>query len=144
MEHGGEHTLWRVVRVPTVAQEDARRLHRELERRKKERTVHQARVSSLQTRYGVPGKLTQRWLRQPVEQWPGLALPAALVTELARDWQRLLLVDEQIAALTKQQAEKLTRLRVVGPVGAWLLAHKLFGGAVAASSARLTARSAWC
>ena len=38
--HGGETRVWRVVRVPTVEQEDARRLHRELERLKKERNAH--------------------------------------------------------------------------------------------------------
>ncbi len=36
--HGGERGVWRVLRVPSVAAEDARRLHRERERLIKERT----------------------------------------------------------------------------------------------------------
>ena len=38
--HDGERGGWSVVRVPSVAEEDARRLHRELERLKRERGVH--------------------------------------------------------------------------------------------------------
>ena len=36
----GEKRVWRVVRVPSVQQEDERRLHRELERLKRERNAH--------------------------------------------------------------------------------------------------------
>lgn len=139
--HGGERTLWRVVHVPSVEAEDARRLHRELERLKKERTGHRARLLSLQVLHGVAGKLTQRQLRQPVAQWLGPALPAAVSGEMERERQRLVLVNEQIGALEQQQeallaapqtdtqrvAAKLARLRAVGPVSAWLLAHEFFG-----------------
>ena len=139
--HGGETTLWRVVRVPGVAAEDARRLHRELERLKKERTAHRARLSSLITLHGAAGTLTQRWLKRPVVEWPGLNVPAGVGAELERERQRLVLVDEQIAGLERQQAEllaqpqtatqqvaaQLARVRSVGPVSAWLLAHEFFG-----------------
>lgn len=140
--HGGETTLWRVVRVPSVEQEDARRLHRELERLKKERTAHRARVLSLLALHGAGAKLTGRQLRQAVQDWPGAAgLPAALAEELERERQRLGLVGTQITALeqrqtelltqpqtaTQQVAAKLAQLRGVGPVSAWLLAHECFG-----------------
>src|SRR5437867_1575920 len=101
--HGGEWTLWRVVRVPSVEQEDARRLHRELERLKKERTAHRARMLSLESLHGVAGQLSQRLLKQPVSDWPGRRLPAAVTEELERERQRLGLVDAQIAALEKRQ-----------------------------------------
>ena len=39
-----EEKVWGVVRVPSEAEEDARRLHREMERLKKERTSHKNRV----------------------------------------------------------------------------------------------------
>jgi transposase len=139
--HGGETTVWRVVRVPSVEAEDARRLHRELERLKKERTAHRARLLSLITLHGVAGKLSRRWLKCPVPQWPGVNVPAGVAAELERERQRLELVAAQIVALEKQQAEclakpqtatqqvaaKLARVRAVGPVSAWLLAHEFFG-----------------
>ena len=44
---GGERLLWRVVRVPSVAEEDGRQLHRELEVLKKERMIHRNRMKRL-------------------------------------------------------------------------------------------------
>jgi transposase len=44
---GGERRGWSVVQVPSVAEEDARRLHRELARRKQERTGHRNRLQAL-------------------------------------------------------------------------------------------------
>lgn len=44
---GGEWDLWRVVQVPSVEVEDARQLHRGLERLKKERTGHRNRIQGL-------------------------------------------------------------------------------------------------
>ncbi|MGH8611114.1 MAG: hypothetical protein ACREYF_03460 [Gammaproteobacteria bacterium] len=49
----------RIVRVPSVEQEDGRRLHRELERLKKERTGHRNRIQGLLVTQGVvlkPGR----------------------------------------------------------------------------------------
>src|SRR5262245_41572348 len=42
----GEKDVWSVVRVPTEGEEDDRRDHRSLQRLKKERTQHRARVLS--------------------------------------------------------------------------------------------------
>src|SRR5207237_930710 len=42
--HGGEYTLWSVVHVPTVADEDCRQPHRELIAVKDERTEHPHRI----------------------------------------------------------------------------------------------------
>src|SRR5436309_6269168 len=86
--HGGEQTLWRVVRVPSPEQEEARRLHRELERLKKERTAHRARMLSLESLHGVAGQLSQRLLKQPVRDWPGRRLAAAVAEALGREGQR--------------------------------------------------------
>ena len=139
--HAGERTVWRVVRVPSVEEEDARRLHRELERLKKERTAHRARVLSLLALHGVSEKLAVKRLRQPVAEWPGVTVPAALREELERQRQRLELVDRQVRELEKRQEEllakpqtatqqvaaKLAQVRGVGPISAWLLAHEFFG-----------------
>src|SRR5215210_4172309 len=45
--------VWRVVRVPSVQQEDDRRLHRELERLKQERNAHINRMRALAVLHNV-------------------------------------------------------------------------------------------
>ena len=45
--HAGERRVWSVLRVATPAQEDARRVHRELERLGHERTAHINRIRAL-------------------------------------------------------------------------------------------------
>ncbi len=51
--HDGERGCWSVVRVPSAAAEDARRLHRELERLKRERGAHRYRMQSLLVAQGI-------------------------------------------------------------------------------------------
>jgi transposase len=141
--HHGERRLWRVARVPSLAEEDQRRLHRELERLKKERTAHRARVQSLLALQGVGAKPDRRGrlALEALRTWEGQPLPAALREELQRQLQRLGMVEEQIAALEKrqeqalaqpqtaaqQQAAQLMRLRGVGAISAWLLVYEFFG-----------------
>ena len=45
--HGGESRVWSVARAPTVQEEDARRVDRELQRLTDERTAHTNRIGSL-------------------------------------------------------------------------------------------------
>jgi transposase len=45
--HTGERGGWSMVRVPSPEEEDARHLHRELERLKRERLAHRLRIQSL-------------------------------------------------------------------------------------------------
>ncbi|MGH8625712.1 MAG: hypothetical protein ACREYC_10735 [Gammaproteobacteria bacterium] len=59
VRHHRDGEFLRVVRVPSVEHEDGRRLHRELERLKKERTGHRNRLQSLVVTQGVvlkPGR----------------------------------------------------------------------------------------
>lgn len=51
--HAGERGGWSVVRVPSVEEEDARHLHRELGRLKRERLAHRVRMQSLLVTQGV-------------------------------------------------------------------------------------------
>jgi transposase len=51
--HAGERGGWSVVRVPSIEEEDARRLHRELERLKRERLAHRCRIQGLLVTQGV-------------------------------------------------------------------------------------------
>ncbi|MFC7633773.1 hypothetical protein ACFQVB_40505 [Paraburkholderia humisilvae] len=63
---GGERRVWAVARIPTPGQEDGRRLHRELERLRKEQTAHTNRVRSLLVLHNlrvshVGGRIWTHW-----------------------------------------------------------------------------------
>ena len=51
--HRGEREGWSVVRAPSLEDEDARRLHRDLERLKRERLAHRVRIQSLLVVQGI-------------------------------------------------------------------------------------------
>jgi transposase len=137
---GGERRVWAVVRVPTVEQEDARRLHRELERLKKERNAHVSRMCSLAVLHNVHlERVGGRGWGERLQALEG-RLPAGLWQELARETRRLELVNTQLAALEgERQAQvqamveqggplgALLRLRAIGVQSAWVLVREVFG-----------------
>lgn len=139
----GEKTLWKVARVPGEAEEDERRMHRELQRLKQERTAHSNRIGSLLCLLGirVPGRSRKQVPVDKCLQWNGKGLPESLRDELRREQARMGLVDEQIKGLEKTQearikkpktqgdsiAFKLIQLKGVGVVGAWTLSKEFFG-----------------
>src|SRR5207342_2717012 len=51
--HGGEKKVWSIVRVPSVVDEDARQLHRDLEELKNDRTEHINRMKGLLASQGL-------------------------------------------------------------------------------------------
>lgn len=133
----------REVRVPTEEQEDARRLHRELERLQKERTSHGNRIRGLLAGVGVDlgasADFVERLSRERL--WDGTEIPTELREELEREHARWLLATQQLQELegrrdkcvakprdaSEAKAHKLTRLRGVGPASAWLLTREMFG-----------------
>ncbi len=135
----GEKKPWSVLRVPTEAEEDARRPHRERERLVKERRAHVSRVKDLLVTQNVRVKRVggRGWQNHLA----AMALPAKLRAELERETERLALVERQIAQLQREHAHelktsnaepyakqrRLQRLRAVGQVGAWTLVRELFG-----------------
>jgi transposase len=136
--HAGERRLWAVARIPTVQQEDERRLHRELERLRQERTAHRNRIRSLLVLHNlrterIGGRLWTRWWADHATQLlPGLR------AEIERELVRLALVVTQIRQLEAQQHEQvragtqptvalLARLAGVGIGSAWTLTKELFG-----------------
>jgi transposase len=137
----GERDVWHELRVPTVQDEDHRRLHRERERLQKERTALGNRIGSLLATQGLRLQLGRTFEQalQAVRGWDGQALPPHLAAEIARMWQRCKLLDEQLHQLERQRlqilaqdprtepARQLMRLRSVGPVTAWLLTAEVFG-----------------
>lgn len=141
--HRGERGGWSAVRVPSVEEEDARHLHRELERLKRERLAHRVRMQSLLVTQGLRLKLKRALgLRfDDLTLWDGRALPGQLKAELERERERLALVERQIERLEATRRERLStprteaerrvvhlmRLGAIGPASAWLLVMEFFG-----------------
>lgn len=139
--HAGERGGWSVVRVPSIEEEDARRLHRELERLKRERLAHRVRMQSLLVIHGMRVKIKSTLRLGSLTLWDGRPLPAELKAELEREVERLTLVERQIAALESARRERLRepkteaersivqlmRLGAIGPTSAWLLVMEFFG-----------------
>jgi transposase len=139
----GDRRAWRVVRVPTVAEEDARQLHRTWETVQKDRTRLLCRLQGLLVTHGVRLRITDDFLAQleTVRLWDGAPLPPGLVARLTRIWRQLELLDGQLADLatvrralpvdrettTGRYVQRLSTLRAIGPMGAWVLATEIFG-----------------
>ena len=141
----GEPRVVRIVRVPSVEQEDARRGSRERDRLVEEQTAHTNRIKALLRLLGVAvGNPRRRdWLSWLARQrdWQGEAVPPRIMSELEREHARLILVRQQLAALTQpsareeptaaaaqmaQRADHLRRLKGLGPVLATTLVNEAF------------------
>jgi transposase len=141
----GEPRVVRIVRVPSVEQEDARRASRERDRLVKEQTAHTNRIKALLRLVGMAVGYPRRsdwlsWLERQ-RDWQGHSLPPHLLAEVAREHARLMLVRKQLAALevlpaaaeapaiaqmAKRRELLLLRLKGVGPVFAATLANEVF------------------
>ena len=136
--HGGEH-VWSVLREPTEQDEDARRVHRELQRLTHERTSHINRIRALLVLHNVrtdivlAGRDWPAWWQKNSEQ-----VAPKLRAEIEREVARLTLVKDQVRSieLTRRRelasgvhpmVSQLTRLAAIGPTGAWVLVHEVFG-----------------
>ena len=141
--HQGDRKIWQVVRVPSEEAEDARRVHRELERLKKERTALTNRLRSLLVLQGValPGMRNFLSRLDAIRLWDGSPLDKNLKGELVRTFQRRQMVHDQILAMEKERnrilEEKATSsvakvsalmgLHGIGKISAWTLVHEFFG-----------------
>jgi transposase len=142
--HRGEKGAWKVVRVPSVDQEDSRQLNRELENLKKERTLHRNRIRGLLVLQGLrvknPSHPKFAQELETMRMWDGSPLPKGMNERLVREYERLRLVEEQIRGLEKEKAEQLKNpdtdalkqvaqlqtLKGIGPVISWTLVMEYF------------------
>jgi transposase len=147
----GEPRVVRIVRVPSVEQEDARRASRERDRLVKEQTAHTNRIKALLRLVGLAVGNPRRsdWLSWLDRQrdWQGCPIPPHLRAEVAREHARLMVVREQLAALAPAPAgqeacpapaasaapaqmmehrHRLLRLKGIGEVFAGTLASEVF------------------
>lgn len=141
----GEKKVWSVVRVPDVASEDARHLHRELAALVEERTRIRNRIRALLSTQGLG---VRRWpqLREQLmgmRLWDGTELGKQLRARIERELERLGVVAQQIGALEQEMAAELTtvvpagsavammqrlaELRSIGTQTARVMALELFG-----------------
>src|SRR5260221_4904577 len=99
----GEPKVWSVVRVPSVAEEDARRLRRERDRLVSERVQHVNRIKGLCALQGIydynPLRPQAMARLEQMRTTQGGALPPRLKSEIKRELQPLELVVEMFATL---------------------------------------------
>jgi transposase len=142
----GERRGCRLVHVPTVAEEDAKRTHRERKRLVKERTGHSNRIKALLALHGIidyaPIKADRRSRLHALVTRDGHPLPPRLRRELARELDRLELVLEHLAEVEAERdalapdpvagdqaaplIPQLMQLKGVGPETATILAREVF------------------
>src|SRR5262249_30627842 len=108
----GDREACSVVRVPSAAQEDAKRLHRERHRLIAERVQHVNRIKGLCATQGIYdyAPLRQdRWMRlDRLRTGDGRPVSSRLKAELERELKRLELVFEMIATLEAERDAILT------------------------------------
>jgi transposase len=140
----GEPRVVRIVRVPSVEQEDARRASRERDRLVKEQTAHTNRIKALLRLVGMAVGYPRRrdwpnWLERQRDR-QGQAMPPHLQAEVRREHARLMLVRQQLAALEQAPAAQacavpaamterrdlLQRLKALGPAFATTLTNEVF------------------
>jgi transposase len=115
----GERDHCKMAAIPTLAQEDAKRPHRERETLVAEQTSIVNRMKGVLVRLGIrafnpklrraPGRLEQ--VRTP----EGEPIPPNTRAELHRDMERLRLVREQIRQVEKARLERLEQAPNAGP-----------------------------
>jgi transposase len=142
--HQGEPHVWRVVNVPSVEDENARQLHRELETLKGEQVTHGNRIKGLLAGCGLTVTVNRnlpKWLKQ-VRMWDGAELPAELKARILREFERMQAANRQIRELEKERCRqirtgdkdegilkirKLMCLRGIGVNSSWLHVREVFG-----------------
>jgi transposase len=139
----GDQRAWRVVRVPTVAEEDARHLPRTLEALTQDRTRLVNRLKSLLATQGLSLPINAQFLKRlsAARLWDGAPVPPGLQERLTRTWTQLEEVDgqmrdlkalhltrpEQLPPATSRALAQLLTVRAIGPIGASVLETEIFG-----------------
>jgi len=141
VRHDRGERVWRVVRVPSEEQEDARRRHRERERLLHESNALNSRSRSLLVMYGVQVRSCKELARvlEALRAWNGNPLPDAIKDELRRNCERWQLLQRQLKELgtiieeeiddqskASEQARTLQCLRGISAESALVLSKEIF------------------
>jgi transposase len=138
----GERTMWRIVRVPSEADEHRRQLHRELLTLKNDRTRVTNRITGLLATVGVLIKVDVNFRARldGLMQWNGRPLPEPLRMRLDREWQKVEVLTTHIQTLENTRramvresdddavalVKRLLELRGIGDNAAWLYVMEFF------------------
>lgn len=144
-KHGGRNDACRLIRVPSVDEEDAKRLHRERTRLRREKNQHINRIKGLLATQGIYDFDPMRGYKperlDALRTGDGRTLPPGLMAELVREVERLNIVREQLQAVEKIRnetlvseaddkviviAQRLHRLHGIGAETATVLAREAF------------------
>jgi transposase len=139
----GDRRVWRVVRVPTVEEEDARHLSRAIETVTRDRTRVINRIRALLATQGVQLRVDRYFLEalETVQLWDGRPLPVGLRDRLQREWSHLHTIETQRRELVTRRAQpadqhartsrliaQLQTVRAIGPTRRVSLGHGDFFG----------------
>ena len=137
----GEPQVCRMVRVPSLQEEDRRRQTRERERLIRERTQHINRIKGLLMTQGIgdfePARRNWHERLAGLRTGDGQDLPPVLKAEVERECKRLWLVIEMIRAVEnerdapaagdgKGKAARLVRLAGIAAISAHVLVNEVF------------------
>lgn len=102
----GDAGVFSVVRVPSAAQEDERRVTREIERLQVESTAHSNRVRSLLITQGIATTVISKLpaIVDSLRTWDGAALGENLKAEIMREHGRWRLAQQQLKELRQKQS----------------------------------------
>src|SRR5262245_24224194 len=139
----GERHVWQVVKVPSVAAEDQRHLHRDLETLKRERASTMTRIEGLLSSQGlrVPSLTKLPEQLDALRLWDGAPLPPGLRRRALRVYAHDTFLSEMIAVAEAERRtllqtsadaridkiRQLMQLKGIGINGAWLLVMEFFG-----------------
>jgi len=140
--HGGERKVWRVVHVPTVADEDRRQLHRGLKDLQRQQTECSNRIKGLLASQGLNAAVDAelRTTLADLRDWSGQPVPVGLQQRVLQEfavWEALHrqvrdAANEQERRLREDQepyldkVRRLMGLKAVGVRSAWILVLELF------------------
>jgi transposase len=139
----GDHEAYRIVSVPTVDEEDAKRPHREREHLVQERIRIENRIAALLATQGIPRRPSLRSWEADLDAMlsgDGRPIPPLLKAELSRLRRRLSMTLELIREVEAereqmadrqedaggQMAKALSKLRGIGDNFAAVLAREVF------------------
>jgi transposase len=143
----GEPKVWSVLRIPTIAEEDDRRLHRERDRLINERVQHVNRIKGLCAVHGIyhyePLRSDRMKRLEQLRTGDERQLPPRVKAEIRRELQRLELALQMIKAIEKErnvmaqgktpstygnakEVQQLVKLGSIGPEIATVLVGEVF------------------
>src|SRR5712691_8247151 len=139
----GERHVWQVVKAPSVAAEDHRPLHRDVETLKQERASTTTRILGLLRSQGLRvTSLTQLPEQlETIRLWDGSPMPPGLRDRILRVYAHHTFLSQQIAEIEAERRaqlqtasdasldkiRQLMQLTGIGINGAWLLVMEFFG-----------------